>query len=152
MAATPPKKLNPKPKPKRANGRKKAETKPAGSVPVPAEDLKTLKAFHREYVDASNETKSRYDAMLRQIATVREEAGIPDNLVLNPKTWAFEKQEDQRQAENEAADSSPDPSDDPSDDSPDEPSDAADPNPDDAAPTDKPEVGKPDDDSDEPRE
>ena len=93
MAATPPKKLNPKPKPKRANGRKKAETKPAGSVPVPAEDLKTLKAFHREYVDASNETKSRYDAMLRQIATVREEAGIPDNLVLNPKTWAFEKQE-----------------------------------------------------------
>jgi hypothetical protein len=136
MPKTPPPKANPKPNAKRPS-RKKPETRPTDSIPVPTEDLKTLKAFHREYVEASNETKSRYDAMLRQIATVREEAEIPDHLVLNPKTWAFEKQEDQRQAENEAADAT----------------DAADPDPDDAAPTDKkPEVGKPDDAADGPPE
>jgi hypothetical protein len=133
MAATPPKKAN-----ARRNTRKKAETKSTDSMPVPAEDLKMLRAFHGEYVAASTEAKSRYDAMLRQIATVREEAEIPEDFVLNPKTWAFEKQEDPRQAEREAADST-------DDDADAAPDDAAAPNPDDAAPTDKPEVGKPDD-------
>jgi hypothetical protein len=134
MPKTPPQKANPKPRPKRTNIRKKPETKSTDSMPVPVEDLKLLKAFHGEYVAASTEAKSRYDAMLRQIATVREEAEIPEDLVLNPKTWAFEKQEDPRQAEKEAADSADDATD-----------DAAEPNPDAAAPTDKPEVGKPDD-------
>jgi hypothetical protein len=142
MPKTPPQKANPKPRPKRTNTRKKPDTKPIDSIPVPAEDLKMLKAFHGEYVAASTEAKSRYDAMLRQIATVREEAEIPEGLILNPKTWAFEKQEDQRQTEKEAADRSADSADDSADD---KAAAAADPDPDDAAPTDKPEVGKPDD-------
>jgi|APSaa5957512622_1039677.scaffolds.fasta_scaffold112581_2 hypothetical protein len=147
MAATPPKKANPKPNARR-NTRKKAEPKPTDSMPVPAEDLKMLKAFHGEYVAASTEAKSRYDAMLRQIATVREEADIPEDFVLNPKTWAFEKQEDPRQAEKEAADST----DDDASDATHATDDAADPAPDDAAPTDTPEVGKPDDSPDGPPE
>ena len=136
MAATPPKKANPKPnaRTKKANSRKKAN--PTGSVPVPAEDLKTLKAFHREYVDASNEAKSRYDAMVRQIATVKEDAEIPEGLVLNPKTWEFEKQEDPRQAEKDAIDKAAEDA---------YPDDAENPDKGDPANADKkPEVGKPD--------
>jgi hypothetical protein len=131
-----PKKANPKPNPKRANSRKKPEQKSTDVVPVPAEDLKMLQAFHREYVEAGNEAKSRYEAMVRQIGVVKEEAEIPEGLVLNAKTWVFEKPDDPRQAEKDDADKAAD------DACPDDAKDADDG---DAASADKkPEVGKPD--------
>ena len=148
MAATPPKKANPNPNPRtKRTSRKKPDPKPTDSIAVPAEDLKTLKAFHGEYVEASNEAKSRYEAMLRQIAAVKEEAEIPEGLVLNPKTWAFEKQEDPGQAEKDAIDKAAE------DAGPDDAKDAKDADDGDGDPADadkKPEVGKPDDAPDGP--
>lgn len=120
-----PQKANPKQRrprtPAKANDKSKVD-----AIAIAADDLKLLKSYHRQYTEAAKETESRYNAMLKAIGEVREEAEIPDGYNLNPKTWYFEKAAEPDEGSDE-------------DRGGEEASDAE------AEPTDpKPEVGKPD--------